>query len=179
MINENRPPRHYKKSKLSKIVRWVLGIIVLSYIFWRLYSVLIVQNEYTPDIWFRLLLSGLVIGGVYSLIAIGYTLVYGILRMINFAHGEVMMIGTFAGYFVFEATNAIKMTSSSGQVSSFSNAQPVVAVLLAFIVGMGVASTAGFFLEKIAYRPLRKAPRLIPLISAIGASIFLQNLAQL
>ena len=179
MENEIRPPRRYKRSNLPKIVRWVLGIIVLSYILWRLYTVFIVQNEYTPDIWFRLLLSGLVIGGVYSLIAIGYTLVYGILRMINFAHGEVMMIGTFAGYFVFEATNAIKFTSSSGEVTSLSNAQPVLAVLLAFIVGMTVASTAGFLLEKIAYRPLRKAPRLIPLISAIGASIFLQNLAQL
>jgi len=179
MENEIRPPRRYKRSKLPNLVRWIFGLIVLSYFFWRLYTVFIVQNEYTPDIWVRLLISGLVIGGVYSLIAIGYTLVYGILRMINFAHGEVMMIGTFAGYFIFEATNAIKFTSSTGEVTSLANAQPFLSILLAFIVGMTVAATSGFLLEKIAYRPLRKAPRLIPLISAIGASIFLQNLAQL
>ena len=80
----------------------------------------------------------------------------------------VIVIVLIAGYFVFEATNAIKFTSSSGEVTSLSNAQPVLSVILAFIVGMTVASTAGFLLEKIAYRRLRKAPRLIPLISAIG-----------
>lgn len=179
MENQITPPRRYKRSNLAKIFRWLLGIIVLSYFFWRLFTVFVVQNEYSPDIWVRLLISGLVIGGVYSLVAIGYTLVYGVLRMINFAHGEVMMIGTFAGYFVFEATRAIKVSLSSGETTSLANAQPIIAVLLAFIVGMTVASTTGFLLEKIAYRPLRKAPRLIALISAIGASIFLQNLALL
>ncbi|PKO03037.1 MAG: branched-chain amino acid ABC transporter permease [Chloroflexi bacterium HGW-Chloroflexi-5] len=129
--------------------------------------------------WARLLISGLVIGGVYSLIAIGYTLVYGILRMINFAHGEVMMVGTFAGYLVFEATKSISVPTPDNSFLSFSNAYPMISVILAFAIGMVIAATTGFFLEKIAYRPLRKAPRLIPLISAIGASIFLQNFAQL
>ena len=172
-----RPPRRYKRSNLAKIVRLILGILVIILIVWRLYLVFIVQHEYTPDIWARLLISGLIIGGVYSLIAIGYTLVYGILKMINFAHGEVMMIGTFAGYFVFEATKSIAV--STDPVVSFSNAHPILSVILSFITGMVVAAIAGFLLEKIAYRPLRKAPRLIPLISAIGASIFLQNAAQL
>lgn len=179
MVNESKPMRLYKRSKASQAVRWILGIVVLLYIFWRFYTVFVVQNEYRPDIWVRLLLSGLVIGGVYALVAIGYTLVYGILRMINFAHGEVMMLGTFAGYFALEGTNAIQVTTSSGVKTSLSDAQPVLAVLLAFIAGMTLAALSGFLLEKIAYRPLRKAPRLIPLISAIGASIFLQNLAQL
>jgi len=126
-----------------------------------------------------LLIAGLIIGGVYSLIAIGYTLVYGILLMINFAHGEVMMVGTFAGYLVLEAAKSIQVPTTDNSPLNFANAYPVIAVILAFAIGMGVAATTGYFLEKIAYRPLRKAPRLIPLISAIGASIFLQNFAQL
>jgi branched-chain amino acid transport system permease protein len=115
---------------------------------------------------------------MYALIAIGYTLVYGILFMINFAHGEIMMIGSFGGYFVFEALNAWKVQTPAGLIP-FSDANPVVAVVLAFLSGMIVASASGYFLEKIAYRPLRGAPRLVPLISAIGASIFLQNAGQL
>jgi len=119
----------------------------------------------------------MVIGRVYSVIAIGYTLVYGILFMINFAHGEVVMLGAFAGYFVFEALNAY-IVDPINEIS-FLNAYPWVAILLAFIVGMTFSLTVGYFLERIAYRPLRGAPRLIPLISAIGASIFLQNAVQM
>jgi branched-chain amino acid transport system permease protein len=179
MERHEKSTPHVRRKNLSKIIRQVFGFLVILFVVWRLYLVLIVQNEYTPDIWVRLLISGLVIGGVYSLIAIGYTLVYGILRMINFAHGEVMMIGTFAGYFVFEATKSIKVSTVDNPAMTISNAYPLIAILLAFVVGMGVAAMAGYFLEKIAYRPLRKAPRLILLISAIGASIFLQNAAQL
>lgn len=164
-----------KRSKLPIIVRRVFGIIVLLLIIWRLYLVFIVQHEFTADIWARLLIAGLIIGSVYSLIAIGYTLVYGILQMINFAHGEVMMLGTFGGYFVFEITQNIEVAPEL----SFANAHPLISVLIAFIAGMLTSAIAGYFLERIAYRPLRKAPRLIPLISAIGASIFLQNAAQL
>ncbi len=111
------------------------------------------------------------------MIAIGYTLVYGVLFMINFAHGEVMMLGSYAGFFVFEWLNSVQLPAETP--INLLNAQPVLAVVLAFLVGMGVSAAMGFFLEKIAYRPLRKAPRLVPLISAIGASIFLQNAAQL
>jgi branched-chain amino acid transport system permease protein len=177
-VQETSKP-HIKRNNLAKLFRQVFGIIVALIIIWRLYNVLIVQQEFTTDIWVRLLISGLVIGGVYSIIAIGYTLVYGILLMINFAHGEVMMIGTFAGYLVFEATKSIKVPALDNPAMNFSNAYPVISILLAFVAGMGIAALAGYFLEKIAYRPLRKAPRLIPLISAIGASIFLQNAAQL
>ena len=88
-----------------------------------------------------------------------------------------MMLGAFAGYFVFEAFNTIVVDPASEL--NFLNAYPWLAVLLAFIVGMSVSTVIGVLLEKIAYRPLRGAPRLIPLISAIGASIFLQNAAQL
>lgn len=166
-----------KSLQLFKLVRPLLGGIVGLFLVYRLYTVLIVQHPYGPDTWTRLLIAGLILGGVYSLIAIGYTLVYGILFMINFAHGEVMMIGAFSGYFVFEALNAIKVSSNTGP--NFLNAYPYLSIIFAFIVGMTISALSGYFLEKIAYRPLRKAPRLVPLISAIGASIFLQNAIEL
>ena len=159
-----------------KRLRPLLGAVVLLFIVYRLYQVLLVQQEYGPDTWTRLLVSGLIIGGVYALIAIGYTLVYGILFMINFAHGEVMMLGAYAGLFAFQAFGSIRVGPSS---INFLNSFPVLAIFLSFIIGMSISAAAGYFLEKIAYRPLRKAPRLVPLISAIGASIFLQNAAQL
>jgi branched-chain amino acid transport system permease protein len=97
--------------------------------------------------------------------------------MINFAHGEVMMLGAFGGYFVFESLRSYLVDPI--QEISFMNAYPILSIILAFLVGMTVSVISGMALEKIAYRPLRKAPRLVPLISAIGASIFLQNAAQL
>ena len=164
---------------MGRIVRWALGIIVSLYLIWRLLDVLLIQKPYGPDTWLRFAISGLIIGGLYSLVAIGYTLVYGILQMINFAHGDVMMIGCFGGYFVFEALKAIPAPGAAGATENFLNYQPILSVILAFLVGMVVAAGTGYILERIAYRPLRNAPRLIPLISAIGASIFLENAFQL
>jgi len=166
-----------RTANLSLITRWIIGAVVLAVMLWRLYSVVFVEAIYGPDTWVRFAISGLILGGMYALIAIGYALVYGILFMINFAHGEVMMLGMFGGYFVFEGLNAVP--APGNPELTFLNAYPGLAVLLAFLTGMGVSSLAGYFLEKIAYRPLRNAPRLVPLISAIGASIFLQNAAQL
>ena len=167
----------FQNSKFMKLLRPILGVVVSLYIVFRLYQVLVVQHEYGPDTWTRLLISGLIIGGVYALIAIGYTLVYGILFMINFAHGEVMMFGAYAGLFAFWGFKAIMIPGDPP--INFLNAYPVIAIILSFLIGMTVSATLGYFLEKIAYRPLRKAPRLVPLISAIGASIFLQNAAML
>lgn len=167
----------FQNSKFMKLLRPILGVVVSLYIVFRLYQVLVVQHEYGADTWTRLLISGLIIGGVYALIAIGYTLVYGILFMINFAHGEVMMFGAYAGLYSFWAFKIIPVPGDPP--TNFLNAYPVFAIILAFLIGMAVSATLGFFLEKIAYRPLRKAPRLVPLISAIGASIFLQNAAML
>jgi branched-chain amino acid transport system permease protein len=161
------------------IIRSLVGLVVAIYLGWRIYQTAFGEGTYGPDTWMRFLISGLVIGGMYALIAIGYTLVYGILFMINFAHGEVMMLGAFAGYFVLEAFAAIPMPSATDPDLNFLNAQPIISLVLTFIIGASMSALFGFLLEKIAYRPLRKAPRLIPLISAIGASIFLQNAAQL
>ena len=163
-----------RRIKPYQIIQAVTGIGFAGYVLWRLYTVLIASPEYGADTWARFIIAGLILGGVYALIAIGYTLVYGILRMINFAHGDIMMIGAFGGYFTLEATKSIPVGEST-----VSEAFPFLAVLIAFIVGVLIAALSGYFLEKIAYRPLRGAPRLVPLISAIGASIFLENAAQL
>jgi branched-chain amino acid transport system permease protein len=162
-----------------QIVQGIIGILFAGYVLWRLYVVFIGNPAYGPDTWTRFIIAGLILGSVYALIAIGYTLVYGILRMINFAHGDIMMVGAFGGFFVFEALKAIPSPTLLNPKFTFSDAHPIIAVLLAFIVGAFIAALSGFFLEKIAYRPLRSAPRLVPLISAVGASIFLENAAQL
>lgn len=170
------PPQAKTPINTYRIVQIIIGILFTAFVVWRLYNVLFVQAIYGADTWVRFVLAGLILGSVYSLIAIGYTLVYGILFMINFAHGEIMMLGAFGGYFVFEAFAAIP---SSDPSITLLNAYPLLAVVVSFIVGMTVASLSGYFLERIAYRPLRGAPRLVPLISAIGASTFLQVAAQL
>ena len=173
--------RKLKKIKLTPglILRFLVGLIVIIYLLWRIFKTVFSEGTYGPDTWMRFLISGLVIGGMYALIAIGYTLVYGILFMINFAHGEVMMLGTFAGYFVLEALASLPMPTEANPDLNFLNAQPIISLILTFLVGASFSALMGYLLEKIAYRPLRRAPRLIPLISAIGASMFLQNAAQL
>lgn len=112
------------------------------------------------------LVNGLTLGGVYALIAIGYTMVYGILFMLNFAHGEIYMVGGFAGWWVLHLLT--------------SNNQPVLnAVLVISLMIMGAMALSGLLglvVERFAYRPLRQAPRMNLLLSALGVSIFLQNL---
>ena len=122
-----------------------------------------------PAIIIDQIINGLTIGGIYALIALGYTLVYGILFMINFAHGEIYMFGSFGGY------AALTYLVSTG----FAQRHVVISVIAAFLLAMIISSALGALLERVAYRPLRQAPRLAPLISAIGASIFLQNVMML
>jgi branched-chain amino acid transport system permease protein len=110
--------------------------------------------------------NGLTTGSIDALIALGYTLVYGILQLINFAHGEVFMIGAFAGYGV--------LVSMGGE--DISGAMIVLALLLALIAAGAASAATAVVIERVAYRPLRNAPRLAPLISAIGASVFLSHL---
>jgi branched-chain amino acid transport system permease protein len=118
------------------------------------------------EILFQQILNGLVQGSVYALVALGYTMVYGILGLINFAHGEVVMIGAMIALTVLKAL----LTAAFA---------PVLAVLLALLAAMAVCMALGYSIERIAYRPLRNAPRLAPLITAIGVSIVLQNLAMM
>jgi branched-chain amino acid transport system permease protein len=114
------------------------------------------------DYFLELFFGGLTRGSIYALIALGYTMVYGIIELINFAHGEIYMIGAFTGLIV---AGVLSMAGFSG----------LSLLLLAVLVAVIYASAYGFTIEKIAYKPLRGATRLAPLISAIGMSIFLQN----
>jgi branched-chain amino acid transport system permease protein len=176
---KNTSDQNISKIKLSKFLRPLITFLISSFLLYRIYEVVFIRQQFTPDIWVRFAISGLILGGMYALIAIGYTLVYGIMFMINFAHGEVMMLGAFGGYFIFELFNFIPTPTVADPELTFLNSQPILSIILAFVAGVTVSGLSGYFLEKIAYRPLRKAPRLILLITAIGASTALQNLAML
>ena len=115
---------------------------------------------------FQQLINGLALGSVYGLIAIGYTMVYGIIGMINFAHGDIYMVSAFIAVTSFTLLAALGVTSVP------------LALLIVLVVAIVLTSAYGWSVERIAYRPLRGAPRLAPLISAIGMSIFLQNMVQ-
>lgn len=116
---------------------------------------------------FQQLINGVTLGSIYGLIAIGYTMVYGIIGMINFAHGDIFMVGSFVALITFLGLAAMGIT-----------AVPV-ALFLMLIVSMAITALYGWTTERVAYRPLRGSFRLAPLISAIGISIFLQNFVQL
>ena len=112
------------------------------------------------------LINGVTLGAIYGLIAIGYTMVYGIIGMINFAHGEIFMIGAFISFIAFLLLGALGITFVP------------LALLLVLLLAMVFTSVYGWTVERLAYRPLRGSFRLAPLISAIGMSIFLQNYVQ-
>jgi len=112
------------------------------------------------------LLNGVTWGSIYALIALGYTMVYGVLKLINFAHGEVYMVGAMTGYYAAHAFGVAGAPSIAG----------LVAVMLASMI---VCALLGALIERVAYRPLRNAGRLAPLITAIGVSLLLQNLGQI
>jgi Branched-chain amino acid ABC-type transport system, permease components len=131
----------------------------------------LLSGKYTANDWFEFVGRGLTMGSLYAMIALGYTMVYGILRMINFAHGEIFMGGAFAGYFTAVAlmqSGALTASVPSGMVS----------ILIMLLVAMSVSIGLALAVERVAYRPLRNAPTLVPLISAIGASLFLQYTAR-
>jgi branched-chain amino acid transport system permease protein len=121
------------------------------------------------DQFIQLTVDGLTLGSVYALIALGYTLVYGVLKLLNFAHGDVFMVGTFIGYGVLQVLGG--------------TADPLLPVWLMIVVitlaAMAGTAGLGVVIERFAYRPLRDAPRIAPLISALGVSFFLANSMQL
>jgi branched-chain amino acid transport system permease protein len=131
------------------------------------------MTDVTPDLFLQFTVIGLVLGSLYALIALGYTLVYGVLQLINFAHSEVFMMGAFAGLFTLRG-----MLGPRPEVSAYAATFPIF-LLIAFAAAAGAGGATAWTLERVAYRPLRRrgAPRLAFLISAIGASIFLSNLA--
>ena len=112
------------------------------------------------------IINGLTLGSIYALIAIGYTMVYGIIGLINFAHGEIYMIGAYVGVVSLVGLPAFGLPLT-------------LVIILAILIAVVLTGGYGFAVEKIAYKPLRNSPRLVPLISAIGMSIFLQNFVAL
>ncbi|HRQ38730.1 MAG TPA: branched-chain amino acid ABC transporter permease [Chloroflexota bacterium] len=145
------------------IFLWGLRIVIILLIVVGAFNTL-TSGKYTINTWISLSISGLAQGSIYALIALGYTLVYGILLMINFAHGEVFMAGAFTTVFLANYFNRI----------GFLNTYPFLAILILMAFAAFISMSVAVLLERIAYRPLRGAPRLVPLITAIGASFFLQ-----
>jgi branched-chain amino acid transport system permease protein len=120
------------------------------------------------DILLQQIINGLVLGSMYALIALGYTMVYGIIQLINFAHGEVLMVGALTSWTVVGYMH-----------DSMPGAPGWAVLILATLIACVVASILNFVIEKVAYRPLRNSPRLAPLITAIGVSILLQAIAMM
>jgi len=147
----------------TTIVMWLIGFSILAVVIGGMIATL-ASGKYTRADWINLTVYGISQGGVYALIALGYTLVYGILRMINFAHGDVFMAGAYIGYFV--ATYLDK--------TGFLDRHLVLGLIIVTLVAMFSSMLIAVLIERIAYRPLRRAPRLVPLITALGVSFFLE-----
>ena len=120
------------------------------------------------DVLLQQVINGLVLGSMYALVALGYTMVYGIINLINFAHGEVLMIGALCSWSLINVLQP-----------AFPNLPGWVILIMAMVLASLAAASLNFAIEKIAYRPLRNAPKLAPLITAIGMSIFLQTIAMI
>ncbi len=147
----------------TNVVMWLIGAAILTLVIWGSTATLS-QGKYSFYHWFDFVIFGLAQGSIYALIAMGYTMVYGTLRMINFAHSEVFMSGPYTAYYVAAAFYS----------SGFLDRHPIASLVMIFLVSMATSTLIAVLLERIAYRPLRTAPRLVPLITAIGASFFLQ-----
>jgi len=152
---------------LLGVVLWALRIGIVAGVVVGAWATLS-SGGLSGGTWITLLTAGLSQGAIYALIALGYTLVYGVLLMINFAHGEVFMLGAFSGMFVANA-----LLSADGFLVTY----PLIGLLGVFAAAMLTSMLVALVLERVAYRPLRRAPRLVPLITAIGASLFLQYTA--
>ncbi|MGE5252682.1 MAG: branched-chain amino acid ABC transporter permease [Planctomycetaceae bacterium] len=152
-----------ERINVTDVLMWLTGGTILLLILWGSAATL-ASGRYSVYHWFDFLVFGLAQGSIYALIALGYTMVYGTLRMINFAHSEVFMSGPYTAYFVAAAFYS----------SGFLDQHPILSLAVIFFVSMATSTAIAVLLERVAYRPLRSSPRLVPLITAIGASFFLQ-----
>ena len=158
----------FERLPWRRIILIVLGIVVVGVVAigtWLTLTLDPAEGGYSVEAWRDFIVQGAAQGAIFAMIALGYSLVYGILRMINFAHGEVFMAGAFVSFFWADAYAK----------SGFLDRNPAVALAIVTAVAIVVSVGTAVLLERLAYRPLRNAPRLVPLITAIGASLFLQN----
>ncbi|HSZ88521.1 MAG TPA: branched-chain amino acid ABC transporter permease [Acetobacteraceae bacterium] len=146
------------------VVLWGLRIGVVAVVVVGTIGTLL-HNRYTAAQWFDFVVFGLTIGSIYAQIALGYTMVYGVLRLINFAHGDIVMTGAFAGYFVATPLDR----------SGFLNSHPVLGMSAILAVAIVTSTSIAVLTERIAYRPFRRVVGLAPLICAIGVSFFLEQ----
>ena len=146
------------------IALWAMRIFVVLVVVIGTAGTLI-RARYDAAQWFDFIMFGLTIGSIYAQIALGYTMVYGVLRLINFAHGDIVMTGAFAGYFVATPLNR----------SGFLEAHPILGMSAILIVAVVVSTSIALLTERIAYRPFRRVVGLAPLICAIGVSFFLEQ----
>ena len=153
-----------ERLSLVDLILWGLRVAIVVFVSVGTYATLTEGALQCTD-WRDLIVYGIAQGSVYALIALGYTLVYGVLFMINFAHGDVFMAGAMTAFFVADYFGD----------TGFINENTIVALAVIFAVSMLTSAIVAIVLERIAYRPLRRAPRLVPLITAIGASLFIAN----
>ncbi len=162
-INGRFGARLVNRINATDIVMFIIGGLIVALVIVGS-TLTLMAGRYNTRAWLDLLVLGVSLGSIYALIALGYTLVYGILRMINFAHSEVFMSGPFTAYFLADAMGR----------SGWLDKNLVLGLVIIFALAMTISTVVALLLERIAYRPLRYAPRLVPLITAIGASFFLQ-----
>ena len=156
--------RRLQNVSFIDLVLWLFRTVILVMVIWGTVAT-IIKNPYPAQTWIDTIIAGIAQGSLYALIAIGYTLVYGVLFMINFAHGEFFMSG------IMTATIFLAGPMSE---SGYLDEHPVIGLLAITLVAVLVSVGIALLTERAAYRPLRKAPRLVPLITAIGASFFWQ-----
>jgi len=159
--------KRFKDLDWVGVALWVFRAVIIVLIIYGVIAKVFfgVGTTYQTSDWATFFVSGLSQGSLYALIALGYTMVYGILFMINFAHGEFFMSG---------AMTAAVFVAAPMAATGFLDAQPIIGLLAIIVVAMLVAMGVALLTERLAYRPLRRAPRLVPLITAIGASFFWQ-----
>jgi branched-chain amino acid transport system permease protein len=162
-----RPTRRVSRITPVGILLWALRIAAIAVIVYGSY-LSISSGRLTASQWRDLFVFGISTGSVYALIALGYTMVYGVLRFINFAHGEVFMCGAMVSFYVAAGLSTTSLWTSS----------PFLSLLIVLLASMLTSTGIAVTLERIAYRPLRGAPRLIPLITSIGASFTLQYIVR-
>jgi branched-chain amino acid transport system permease protein len=160
VLAERFPIRRVILIALSIVIG--VGVLLGSY-----KTLTLTEGRISAAGWRDFLVFGVALGSIYAMIALGYSLVYGILRMINFAHGEVFMVGAFASFYVAQSLETAGMLDRN----------PVLSILILLVAATAASMGVAVLLERVAYRPLRNAPRLVPLITAIGASLFLQYTA--
>lgn len=172
MTTTSRPPttetspRTFRFSWTDSFL-WAVRVVAIFVIVWGFVGAIALGlegNGLSAEEWKRLIVGGLAQGSMYGLIALGYSMVYGVLGFINFAHGEVFMVGAMVAFFAADALERVGMWEANFLVS----------IIIVLIVAIATSTLTAVLIEKIAYRPLRNAPRLIPLITSIGLSFFLQ-----